>query len=229
VALELGGDGPTIVAADGSVEDSAPVAARNAMRLAGQSCISVQNVYVHESLHDAFVARLVQEVKTLKTGDPLDPATDVGTLIDEAAAKRVEAWVREAAEQGARVLTGGRRNGAQVEPTVLVDVKPNMRVVCDEVFGPVVSVQKFKDIDAVFNLISTSRFGLQCGLFTRSLELAMRAVRSLRTGGVILNGTSTFRTDQLAYGGIKDSGIGREGPKYAIRDMTEERLVVFNL
>jgi len=104
-----------------------------------------------------------------------------------------------------------------------------MRVVCDEVFGPVVSVQKFKDIDVVFNLISTSRFGLQCGLFTRSLELAMRAVRSLRTGGVILNGTSTFRTDQLAYGGIKDSGIGREGPKYAIRDMTDERLVVFNL
>ena len=122
------------------------------MRLAGQSCISVQNVYVHESLYEAFVARLVQEVKTLKTGDPLDPATDVGTLIDEASAKRVEAWVREAAEQGARVLTGGRRNGAQVEPTVLVDVKPNMRVVCDEVFGPVVSVQKFKDIDAVFKL-----------------------------------------------------------------------------
>ncbi len=229
VALELGGDGPTIVAADGSVEDSAPVAARNAMRLAGQSCISVQNVYVHESLYEAFVARLVQEVKTLKTGDPLDPATDVGTLIDEAAAKRVEVWVREAVEQGARVLTGGRRTGAQVEPTVLVDVKPSMRVVCDEVFGPVVSVQKFKDIDAVFNLISTSRFGLQCGLFTRSLDLAMRAVRSLRTGGVILNGTSTFRTDQLAYGGIKDSGIGREGPKYAIRDMTDERLVVFNL
>jgi acyl-CoA reductase-like NAD-dependent aldehyde dehydrogenase len=229
VALELGGDGPTIVAADGSVEDSAPVAARNAMRLAGQSCISVQNVYVHESLYEAFVARLVQEVKTLKTGDPLDPATDVGTLIDEAAAKRVEVWVREAVEQGARVLTGGRRTGAQVEPTVLVDVKPSMRVVCDEVFGPVVSIQKFKDIDAVFNLISTSRFGLQCGLFTRSLDLAMRAVRSLRTGGVILNGTSTFRTDQLAYGGIKDSGIGREGPKYAIRDMTDERLVVFNL
>jgi acyl-CoA reductase-like NAD-dependent aldehyde dehydrogenase len=229
VALELGGDGPTIVAADGSVEDSAPVAARNAMRLAGQSCISVQNVYVHESLYEAFVARLVQEVKTLKTGDPLDPATDVGTLIDEAAAKRVEVWVREAVEQGARVLTGGRRTGAQVEPTVLVDVKPSMRVVCDEVFGPVVSVQRFKDIDAVFNLISTSRFGLQCGLFTRSLDLAMRAVRSLRTGGVILNGTSTFRTDQLAYGGIKDSGIGREGPKYAIRDMTDERLVVFNL
>lgn len=229
VALELGGDGPTIVAADGSVEASAPLCARNAMRLAGQSCISVQNVYVHESLHDAFVSRLVAEVKTLKLGDPLDATTDVGTLIDEAAAKRVEVWIKEAASQGARVLTGGRRVGAQVEPTVLTDVGPAMRVVCDEVFGPVVSVQRFSDIDAVFGRISASRFGLQCGLFTASLELAYRAIRSLRTGGVILNGTSTWRTDQLAYGGIKDSGIGREGPRYAIRDMTDERLVVFNL
>lgn len=229
VALELGGDGPTIIAADGSIEASAPLCARNAMRLAGQSCISVQNVYVHDSLHDAFVSRLVAEVKSLKLGDPLDAATDVGTLIDEAAAKRVEAWIKEAAAQGARVLTGGRRVGAQVEPTVLTDVAPSMRVVCDEVFGPVVSVQRFSHIDAVFERISASRFGLQCGLFTASLELAYRAIRSLRTGGVILNGTSTWRTDQLAYGGVKDSGIGREGPRYAIRDMTDERLVVFNL
>jgi acyl-CoA reductase-like NAD-dependent aldehyde dehydrogenase len=116
-----------------------------------------------------------------------------------------------------------------VEPTVLGDVKPEMRVVCGEVFGPVVSIQRFTDIDAVFERIAGSRFGLQCGIFTRSLELAIRAVRVLRTGGVIFNGTSTWRTDQLAYGGIKDSGIGREGPKYAIRDMTDERLVVFNL
>lgn len=228
VALELGGDGPTIIAADGSVEASAPLCARNAMRLAGQSCISVQNVYVHESLYPAFIARLVAEVKALKLGDPLDPSTDVGTLIDEAAAQRVEAWIGEAAAQGARVLTGGGRRGAQVEPTVLVDVAANMRVVCEEVFGPVVAVQRFSDIEAVFGRISASRFGLQCGLFTGSLELAYRAVRLLRTGGVILNGTSTWRTDQLAYGGIKDSGIGREGPRYAIRDMTDERLVVFN-
>jgi acyl-CoA reductase-like NAD-dependent aldehyde dehydrogenase len=229
VALELGGDGPTIVAADAAVEDSAPMCARNAMRLSGQSCISVQNVYVHESLFEPFVTRVVQEVKSLKVGDPLDPTTDVGTLIDEAAARRVETWIREAVEQGARLLTGGSRNGAQVEPTVLGDVKPEMRVVCGEVFGPVVSIQRFTDIDAVFERIAGSRFGLQCGIFTRSLELAIRAVRVLRTGGVILNGTSTWRTDQLAYGGIKDSGIGREGPKYAIRDMTDERLVVFNL
>lgn len=229
VALELGGDGPTIVAADASVEDSAPVCGRNAMRLAGQSCISVQNVYVHDSLYEAFVKRLVAEVKALKVGDPLDPATDVGTLIDEAAARRVETWVKEAVSQGATLLAGGRRTGAQLEPTVLVDVQPAMKVVCDEVFGPVVSIQRFTDIDDVFRRISSSRFGLQCGLFTKSLDLAMRAVRSLRTGGVILNGSSTWRTDQLAYGGIKDSGIGREGPKYAIREMTDERLVVFNL
>jgi acyl-CoA reductase-like NAD-dependent aldehyde dehydrogenase len=229
VALELGGDGPTIVAADASIEDSAPVCGRNAMRLAGQSCISVQNVYAHETLHDAFAERLVAEVKSLKVGDPLDPATDVGTLIDEAAARRVETWVQEAVAQGATLLTGGRRTGAQVEPAVLVDVRPDMKVVCNEVFGPVVSIQRFTDIDDVFRRISESRFGLQCGLFTKSLDLAMRAVRSLRTGGVILNGSSTWRTDQLAYGGIKDSGIGREGPKYAIKDMTDERLVVFNL
>jgi acyl-CoA reductase-like NAD-dependent aldehyde dehydrogenase len=229
VALELGGDGPTIIAADGSVEDSAPLCARNAMRLAGQSCISVQNVYVHESLFGAFIDRLVPEVKKLKVGDPLDPETDVGTLIDEAAARRVESWVKEAVADGARLLTGGGRKGAQFEPTVLVDVKPSMKVVCEEVFGPVVSVQSFSDIGQIFARISESRFGLQCGLFTKSLPLAMQAVRTLRTGGVILNGTSTWRTDQLAYGGIKDSGIGREGPKYAIRDMTDERLVVFNM
>ncbi|MCL4764881.1 MAG: aldehyde dehydrogenase family protein [Hyphomicrobiaceae bacterium] len=229
VALELGGDGPVIVAADASIEDSAPVCARNAMRLAGQSCISVQNVFVHESLHDAFLDRLVAEVKRLVIGDPLDPATDVGTLIDEAAAIRVESWVKEAVGQGARLMTGGKRDGAQFQPTVLADVKPEMRIACDEVFGPVLGVRRFTDVGEVFRAVSSSRFGLQCGIFTRSLELAMRAVREVRTGGVILNGSSTWRTDQLAYGGIKDSGIGREGPKYAIRDMTEERLVVFNL
>jgi acyl-CoA reductase-like NAD-dependent aldehyde dehydrogenase len=229
VALELGGDGPTIVHADASLEESAPICARNSMRLAGQSCISVQNVYVHESLYEPFVERLVTEVKALKVGDPLDPVTDVGTLIDEAAAKRVESWVAEAVTGGARLLAGGRRRGAQLEPTVLVGVRPDMRVVCEEVFGPVVSIQRYSEIDTVFERISASRYGLQCGVFTKSIDVAMRAVRSIRTGGVILNGSSTWRTDQLAYGGVKDSGIGREGPKYAIKDMTDERIVVLNL
>ncbi len=229
VALELGGNGATIVHSDASVEDAAPVCARNAMRLAGQSCISVQVVYVHRSLFARFTARVVEEVKKLKLGDPLDPATDVGTLIDEKAAMRVESWVKEAIGNGARALTGGARRGAQIEPTVLVDVKQNMKVVCDEVFGPVVSLYPYDDIEEIFRVISDSPYGLQCGIFTASLTVAMAAIRKLRTGGVIINGSSTWRTDQLAYGGVKDSGIGREGPHFAIKDMTEERLVVFNL
>ena len=229
VALELGGNGATIVHADAAVDEAAPVCARNSMRLAGQSCISVQVVYVHRSLYEAFAARVVEEVKKLKVGDPLDPSTDVGTLIDEAAARRVESWVKEAAAGGARILTGGSRRGAQHEPTVLVDVDPSMKVVCDEVFGPVVSLCPYDDIEEVFNRINGSRFGLQCGVFTASLATAISAVRRLRTGGVIVNGSSTWRTDQLPYGGVKESGIGREGPRYAIREMTEERLVVFNL
>ena len=229
VALELGGNGTTIVHSDASVEEAAPLCARNSMRLAGQSCISVQNVYVHESLYQQFVERMVREVKLLRLGDPLDAATDVGTLIDEAAAKRVENWVTEAVDDGARALTGARRHGAAYEPTVLVDVKPSMRVVCEEVFGPVVTVQHYTDLPPLFEQINASQYGLHCGIFTKSLQVAFAAVRALRVGGVIVNGTSTWRTDQLAYGGIKSSGIGREGPRYAMRDMTEERLVLFNL
>ena len=229
VALELGGNGTTIVHADASVEEAAPLCARNSMRLAGQSCISVQNVYVHASLYEPFVERLVREVKTLRLGDPLDAATDVGTLIDEVAAKRVESWVDEAIAKGARALTGAKRHGAAYEPTVLVDVQPEMRVVCEEIFGPVVTVQRYTDLPPLFERISAAEYGLHCGIFTKSLQVAFDAIRALRVGGVIVNGTSTWRTDQLAYGGIKASGIGREGPRYAMRDMTEERLVLFNL
>ncbi|MDP2296535.1 MAG: aldehyde dehydrogenase family protein [Pseudolabrys sp.] len=228
VALELGGNGVTIVHEDAAIAEAAPICARNAMRLAGQSCISVQTVYVHRSLYDRFVDLVVAEVKKLKLGDPLDQTTDVGTLIDERAAQRVEAWINDAVSGGARVLTGGKRHGAQIEPTVIAGVTPTMKVVCDEVFGPVISLLPYDDIDEVFRTVSASRFGLQTGIFTKSMELAIRAVRNIRTGGVILNGSSTWRTDQLAYGGVKDSGIGREGPRYSIRDMTEERMVLFN-
>ncbi|HKI65212.1 MAG TPA: aldehyde dehydrogenase family protein [Burkholderiales bacterium] len=229
VALELGGNGPTIVHEDADVAEAAPLCARNSMRLAGQSCISVQNVYVHQSLYRDFVERVAAEVAKLRLGDPLDAATDVGTLIDEGAAKRVEQWVDEARAGGARALTGGKRHGAAYEPTVLVDVSRTMRVVCDEVFGPVVTLQPYSDLRALFEEISASPYGLHCGIFTKSLQVAFQAIRALRVGGVIVNGTSTWRTDQLAYGGVKSSGIGREGPKYAIRDMTDERLVLFNL
>lgn len=228
VALELGGNGVTIVHEDANIAEAAPVCGRNAMRLAGQSCISVQTVYVHRSHYAKFIDLVAAEVKKLKLGDPLDPITDVGTLIDERAAMRVESWIQEAVANGARVITGGNRHGAQLEPTVIADAKPTMKVVCDEVFGPLISLLPYDDIDDVFRFVSESRFGLQTGIFTKSTEIAIRAVRNIRSGGVIINGSSTWRTDQLAYGGVKDSGIGREGPRYSIRDMTEERMVLFN-
>ena len=229
VALELGGTGSTIVHADAEIGPAAALCARNANRLAGQSCISVQAVYVHNSVRAAFTEALVAAVDALRLGDPLGPDTDVGTLIDEAAARRVESWVEEARAGGATVLAGGTRTGAAYAPTVLTDVDPTMKVVCDEVFGPVVSVVGYDDIGEAFAAINRSPYGLQAGLFTFDVRVAMAAYRTLRVGGLIVNGTSTWRTDQLAYGGVKASGIGREGPRYAIRDMTEERLIVFNL
>jgi acyl-CoA reductase-like NAD-dependent aldehyde dehydrogenase len=229
VALELGGNGATIVHEDADLAVAAQACARNSMRLAGQSCISVQSVYAHERICEQLLGMMEAEVRTLKLGDPLDPATDVGTLIDEGAARRVESWVQEAALAGAQVLTGGRRFGAAYEPTLLADVKPQMKVVCEEVFGPVVNVIPYASLDQAIAAINAGQYGLQAGIFTRSNEVSFQAIRSLRVGGVIINGTSTWRTDQLAYGGVKASGIGREGPRYAIEDMTEQRLVVFNL
>jgi acyl-CoA reductase-like NAD-dependent aldehyde dehydrogenase len=199
------------------------------MRLAGQSCISVQSVYVQETVFEAFLGLIEAEVRSLRLGDPLDRATDVGTLIDEAAASRIESWVKEAEAAGARVLTGGRRHGAAFEPTVLTRVEQKMKVVCEEVFGPVVNVIAYRTLDDAISAINAGPYGLQAGIFTRSNEATFAAIRRLRVGGVIVNGTSTWRTDQLPYGGVKASGIGREGPRYAIEEMTEQRLIVFNL
>jgi acyl-CoA reductase-like NAD-dependent aldehyde dehydrogenase len=229
VALELGGTGPTIVHADADIEAVAPVCALNATRLAGQSCLSVQNVFVHQSRHDDFVARFAAGFAALRVGDPAQEDTDVGTLVDERAARRVEAWVAEAVAGGARIVTGGGRSGAQMQPTVLVDVRRGMKVVEEEVFGPVAVVHRYDDFGAVLDRVNDTPYGLQCGVFTQDIRLAFRAIRTLRFGGVVINGSSTWRTDQMPYGGVKDSGIGREGPRYAIRDMTDERLVIFNL
>lgn len=229
VALELGGNGPTIVCADADVDAIAPMLARNATRLAGQSCISVQNIFVHRSLADALTERVAAHMSALKLGDPLDDATDIGTLIDEESARRVEQWVTEAAAAGARVVTGGTRHGAAFEPTLLAGVDAGARIVCDEIFGPVANVIAFDDVDEAVAAVNASAYGLQCGVLSNSLKTCMDLARRIRTGGVILGGTSTWRTDQLAYGGVKDSGIGREGPKYAIRDLTEERLILFNV
>lgn len=228
VALELGGVGPTFVSNDADLEAAASACARNGILLAGQSCVSVQNVYAHRDIYDELLERMKREINKLRFGDPLDPQTDVGTLIDEAAAKRVEALIKNAMSRGASLLCGGNRQGAQIDATLLADVKPSMDLVANEVFGPTISVLPYTEINPLFEEISESPFGLQCGIYTRSLDLAMSAIRNVRTGGVIVNGTSRWRSDQMPYGGVKESGMGREGPKFAIRDMTEERLFVIN-
>ncbi len=228
VALELGGTGPNIVHHDADLDRATSLCATNSMRLAGQSCLSVQNIYVHEDVFDRFEERLLANVAALRVGDPADERTDIGTLVDEDAARRVERWIAEAAAGGARVLAGGSRHGAQVIPTVLAGCDPDSRIVREEVFGPVAILHRYHELDAVFDAVNAGPFGLHCAIFSRDIGIAFRAIRALRFGGVVVNGSSTWRTDQMPYGGIKDSGIGREGPRYAIRDMTDERLVIFN-
>jgi acyl-CoA reductase-like NAD-dependent aldehyde dehydrogenase len=229
VALELGGNGATIVGDDADLEAAAAACARNSMRLAGQSCISVQSAYVMRGVYDRFVSLVEREVGELKLGDPLDPATDVGTLIDEEAAQRVENWVQLAISGGATAITGGNRHGAAFEPTVMTGVNSGMKIACEEVFGPVLNLIPVDSLGEAIDAINASPYGLQCGIFTKSNEASFDAIRRLRVGGIIINGTSTWRTDQSAYGGVKSSGMGREGPRYAIEEMTEQRLNVFNL
>lgn len=228
VALELGGVGPTFVHHDADLAAAAKACARNGLALAGQSCVSVQNIHVHSGVREAFTELLTKEVAAIRFGDPLDPATEVGTLIDEQAARRVESMIDRAVSAGARLLCASDRKGAQLGAHVLTGLTPQMDIVTTEVFGPAINVLPYDDPGPIFKAISDSPFGLQAGIFTNSLDLAMNAFRSLRTGGVILNATSRWRSDQMPYGGVKDSGMGREGPKFSVRDMTEERLLVIN-
>jgi acyl-CoA reductase-like NAD-dependent aldehyde dehydrogenase len=228
VALELGGVGPTFVDDDSRLEEAAKTCARNAMLVAGQSCASVQNVFVKRHLYDRFVEIALREIDTIRFGDPLDPATEVGTMIDEQAAMRVESIIDSAAQAGATLLRKGARQGALMPANVVADVTTKMSVFTDELFGPGMTIQPYDDIEPLFKAISESRFGLQCGVYTASLALAMTAIKTIRTGGVIINGTSRWRHDYMPYGGVKDSGIGREGPKASMLDMTEERFFVLN-
>jgi aldehyde dehydrogenase (NAD+) len=229
VTLELGGNAAVVVAPDQDDEALAWAASRIAtfaMYQAGQSCISVQRVLVHRDVAAPLTERLVEAVGKLRTGDPGDDATDVGPLIDEAAARRVASWVDEAVASGARLLTGGTREGAAYAPTVLADVPPTAKVACEEVFGPVVAVDVVDSVDEAFARVNDSRFGLQAGVFTRDLQLAFRAARELEVGGVVIGDVPSFRADQMPYGGIKDSGVGREGVRAAMEDLSEERVLV---
>jgi acyl-CoA reductase-like NAD-dependent aldehyde dehydrogenase len=226
VCLELGNNSPVLVLADADVERAAAAISAGGFLSAGQKCISVQRVIAEAPIYERLRDLVVERVRALKTGDPDDPDTDVGPMISEAEAARAEEWVAAAVAGGARLLTGGRRRGPVLEPTLLEDVRSDMAVVCQEIFAPVVSLQRARDLDEAIATANDSVYGLQAGVFTASLASAMRCARSLEYGGVIVNDASTYRTDLMPYGGVKESGLGREGPRYAIEEMTEVRLVV---
>jgi acyl-CoA reductase-like NAD-dependent aldehyde dehydrogenase len=229
VNLELGNATPVIVAADADLEDAAARLAANAFSFAGQSCISVQRIYVERAAYDAFVGAFVPRVEALVVGDPADEATDVGPLIAESERERVLGWIEEARAAGAEILTGGTLEGSLLRPTVIAEAPQEAKVSCEEIFGPVCTVGPYGTLDEAIALANGTRFGLQAGVFTRDVKAALRAARELEFGGVTVNEAPTFRADQMPYGGVKDSGNTREGPAYAIREMTEERAVVFQL
>ncbi|HEU4450331.1 MAG TPA: aldehyde dehydrogenase family protein [Gaiellaceae bacterium] len=227
VLLELGNATPVIVEADADVEGAAGKVAANAFSFAGQSCISVQRVYVQRAAYEDFVSTLVPKVEALALGDPADEATDVGPVIDEDARERILAWIEEAKAQGATVLTGGDETGEGViRPTVLAGVTPAMKVSCREVFGPVCTVTPYDAFEDALELANGTEYGLQAGVFTRDVGKALAAGAALEFGGVLVNEAPTFRADQMPYGGVKASGNTKEGPPYSVREMTEERLVV---
>ncbi|MFG6195641.1 aldehyde dehydrogenase family protein [Nonomuraea sp. JJY05] len=220
VLLELGGNAATIVCEDADLAEAARVCARTGYSNSGQSCISVQRVYVHRSRFEDFADALTGEVKALAVGDPLDPATDVGSMVDDAAAERVVRWSAEAAGAGARITAGGSRDGAVMAPTVVVAPPRDARVVREEVFGALVAVLPYDGFDEVIEECNRSTYGLQAGIFTHDVRRVVTAWRELEVGGLIVNGSSNFRLDHVPFGGVKDSGIGRESPRWMIEDFT---------
>jgi aldehyde dehydrogenase (NAD+) len=228
VTLELGGNAGVIVHSDADLDHAAARVAIGGYYQAGQSCISVQRVLVHSDVYDGFCARLVKQVEGLKYGDPMDPTVDVGPVIDKGSLERIDRWVKEAVSQGAEVLIGGRVDGPFYVPTLLSRTKPEMKVVCEEIFGPVVTVSPYATFEEALAAVNDSRFGLQAGVFTNDIARAFEAHRALEVGGVIVNDMSAFRADQMPYGGSKDSGFGREGLRFAMEEMTEPRLMVLS-
>lgn len=227
VALELGSNSANIVHHDADALATAELCVKHAFANAGQVCISCQRVYVHRSIYDTFCEQAVASTQKLVMGDPLDSATDIGPMISEQEAARAEEWINKAVAQGTKVLVGGKRRGAWVEPTILTDVQYDMDIVCMEAFAPIFSIVPYDTIEEAIDLVNDSVYGLQAGVFTNSLEIARLCAMKIETGGVIINDGATFRTDNMPYGGIKESGIGREGPQYAVKEMTEEKLIVF--
>ena len=227
VSLELGNSTPVIVLADADLDKAATAVATHGYSFAGQSCISIQRVYVEDSAYDTFVEKVRPKVEALVTGDPLDPQTQVGPVIDEGNRDRIQAWVKEAVSGGAKLLAGGDTDDSGLlRPTLLGDVDLDMKVACDEVFGPVVTLARVSDLDEAVEKANGTGYGLQAGIFTSNITKALQATRVLDFGGVTVNEAPTYRADQMPYGGVKEAGNTREGPRYAVHEMTEPRLVV---
>jgi acyl-CoA reductase-like NAD-dependent aldehyde dehydrogenase len=228
-ALELGSIAATIVHEDANLERAAPRVANAGFRRAGQSCNSTQRLFVHENVVEKFEKLLVAATRNLPCGDPHDPKTVVGPMIDEREAGRAESWVQEAISQGARLVEGGQREGALFRPTILSNVSKTMKVMCQEIFAPVLSIIPYTSFSAVIEEVNSTEFGLAAGVFTQDISLAMNAARQLHVGTVHINEPSASRVDSTPFAGVKQSGLGREGPKYAMEEMTEERLITISL
>jgi len=229
VTLELGGNAAVVIEPDADLEFALPRIILGSFSYSGQICISIQRIFLHSKIYGRFMANFVEATKKLKMGNPLKEDTDIGPMINITAAKQTEEWVTEAVEMGARIITGGKRDGAMFEPTILENVAPELRISWLEAFAPVVVVNRYEDFEEALKGVNYSIYGLQAGIFTRDLKKAFQAFEALDVGGVIINDIPTFRVDHMPYGGVKESGFGREGLKYAIEEMTEMKLMAINL
>jgi len=228
VVLELGGNAGVIVEPDAEIDLAAKKIAFGAFVYSGQVCISVQRVFVHASKHDDFLNSLINETQAFRSGDPLDEKVTMGPMIDLESAERIESWVNEAVAEGAKIQTGGKRVKNYYPPTILTNVNPNLPVACREAFGPILIVNTYTNFNNAIKAVNNTDFGLQAGVFTNNMNKALGAFNQLDVGGVVINDIPTFRVDNMPYGGVKDSGFGREGIKYSLREMTEIKLLVYN-
>jgi len=229
VTLELGNNSAVIVDRDADLDAAVPRCVTGSFAHSGQVCISIQRIFVHEDVRKEFLERFVERTRQLVIGHPHDPRTDISSLITETDAARICSWIDEAVQAGAKLLTGGKRRRATVEPAVLADVPPHVQISCKEAFGPVVGINSFRTLEEAIERVNDSPYGLQAGIYTRDLERAFRAARSIRVGGFMINEIPQYRVDHMPYGGVKMSGVGREGPKYAIEEMTELKLICWKI